>query len=92
MSRPEIRGIIASIGHRGRRRRNVQGMIRSRMLRRIILSLIAGLVSMGPVSGVLAREITDATGARIALPDRVGRVMAAGPNAAVVLHRNAGPR
>ena len=61
-------------------------MIRGRWLRSVILSMIAGLLSTGLGGGLAAREIADATGARIALPDRVERAMAAGPTAAVVLY------
>jgi len=61
-------------------------MIRRVLVQCVILSVVAGLLSMGGVSALAAREITDATGARIALPDHVTRVMAAGPTAAVVLY------
>ncbi len=44
--------------------------------------LAAALLS----TGVAARELEDATGRRVAVPDRVERVMAAGPTAAVVLY------
>jgi len=37
-------------------------------------------------TGLAARELTDATGRRISVPDRIERVMAAGPNAAVALY------
>src|SRR5262249_56475984 len=37
-------------------------------------------------TGLAAREVEDATGRRVAVPDRVERVMAAGPTAAVVLY------
>ena len=33
-----------------------------------------------------AAEVTDSAGRAVSLPDRVGRVMAAGPNAAIVLY------
>jgi iron complex transport system substrate-binding protein len=57
-------------------------MASSRILRRVILAAIAGLVS----TGLGAREFVDATGRKVAVPDHVERVMAAGPNAAVVLY------
>ena len=45
------------------------------------------IVMVSLVSGTLwAAEIEDATGRRIAVPDRVERVMAAGPPATVVLY------
>jgi len=44
--------------------------------------LLVGLLS----TGLAARELEDATGRRITVPDRVERVMAAGPTAAVVLY------
>jgi len=37
-------------------------------------------------TGLAAREVTDATGRRVPVPDRVERVMAAGPSAAVALY------
>ena len=37
-------------------------------------------------TGLAAREVEDATGRRVTVPDRVERVMAAGPTAAVVLY------
>ncbi len=37
-------------------------------------------------AGLAARELDDATGRHVALPERVERVMAAGPSAAVVLY------
>ncbi len=52
------------------------------MLRRIILSAIAGLVSLGPVC-VVVREIDDATGARIAVIAD-GGLCTIGPAAEVV--------
>ena len=54
----------------------------SRDLMRKILLLAAILMS----TGLAAREVEDATGRRVTLPDRVERVMAAGPTAAVVLY------
>ena len=68
-------------------------MIRALRMRTTIVSIIVGLLSTGGAPGpgslcsaAAAREIVDATGARIVLPDRVERVMAAGPTAAVVLY------
>lgn len=55
-------------------------------MRRSILSIMVALLSTGLCSGLAAREMTDATGARITLPDRVERAMAAGPTAAVALY------
>src|SRR5215831_18768619 len=53
-----------------------------RHLLRQVLVLAAALLS----TGVAAGEVEDATGRRVAVPDRVERVMAAGPTAAVVLY------
>jgi iron complex transport system substrate-binding protein len=53
-----------------------------RHLLRQVLVLAAALMS----TAVAAREVEDATGRRVAVPDRVERVMAAGPTAAVVLY------
>ncbi len=52
------------------------------MMRHALVLMIVGLLS----TAVAARETEDATGRRIPIPDRVGRVMAAGPTAAVVLY------
>ena len=49
---------------------------------RQVLLLAATLMS----TALAAREVADATGRRVTLPDRVERVMAAGPTAAVVLY------
>ncbi len=46
------------------------------------LFLVAALLS----TGLAAREVEDATGRRVTVPERVERVMAAGPTAAVVLY------
>jgi iron complex transport system substrate-binding protein len=54
----------------------------SRHLLRQALVLAACLLS----TALAAREVEDATGRRVAVPDRVERVMAAGPTAAVVLY------
>jgi iron complex transport system substrate-binding protein len=48
--------------------------------------MIAGLLSTALAARLAAREVEDATGRRISLPDNVARVMAAGPNAAVPLY------
>jgi iron complex transport system substrate-binding protein len=53
-----------------------------RFLLRQALVLAAALMS----TGLAAREVEDATGRRVVVPDRVERVMAAGPTAAVVLY------
>jgi iron complex transport system substrate-binding protein len=52
------------------------------LMRHAFVLMIASLLS----TGLAAREITDATGRRVSVPNRVERVMAAGPNAAVVLY------
>jgi iron complex transport system substrate-binding protein len=52
------------------------------LMRLAFVLMIASLLS----TGLAAREITDATGRRVPVPDRVERVMAAGPNAAVALY------
>ena len=54
-----------------------------RCLPRQALVLAAALLVS---SALAAREVEDATGRRVAVPDRVERVMAAGPTAAVVLY------
>jgi len=56
--------------------------MKSRHLLRQALVLAACLLS----TALAAREVEDATGRRVAVPDRVERVMAAGPTAAVVLY------
>lgn len=56
-------------------------MILSRMMQRVILMVIMGLLSMGPISvsvsaslsAAWARDITDATGTRITVPDNIAR-------------------
>ena len=52
----------------------------------LLLAIAAGLSTslLSPLSA--AREILDATGRHVVVPDRIERVMAAGPNAAVVLY------
>src|SRR5690349_4632922 len=64
--------------------RDFHVMAFGRVLRCVIVLAIAGLMS----SGVAARDrgFVDATGRKVEVPDRVQRVMAAGPNAAVVLY------
>src|SRR5690349_685896 len=57
-------------------------MERARRLRQGLVLAVACVLS----SAVAAREVEDATGRRVAVPDRVERVMAAGPTAAVVLY------
>jgi iron complex transport system substrate-binding protein len=53
----------------------------------LLLLAIAACLSTPLLSGpTAAREITDATGRHISVPDKIDRVMAAGPNAAVVLY------
>jgi len=52
------------------------------LLRCSIALAVVGLLS----SGLAAREIADATGRRVTVPDSVARGMAAGPTAAVVLY------
>jgi iron complex transport system substrate-binding protein len=47
------------------------------------LPVIACLLAAGPLS---AREVTDSVGRKVTVPDRVERVMAAGPTAAVLLY------
>ena len=56
----------------------------SRILRCVIVLAIAGLMSSGAVAR--DREFVDATGRKVEVPERVQRVMAAGPTAAVVLY------
>ena len=56
----------------------------SRMLRCVIVLAIAGVMSSG--AGARDREFVDATGRKVEVPERVQRVMAAGPTAAVVLY------
>jgi iron complex transport system substrate-binding protein len=56
--------------------------MRRQMLQCTIALSIAGLLS----TGLAAREIVDATGRQVTVPDSVARVMAAGPTAAVVLY------
>src|SRR5262249_36047988 len=57
-------------------------MKRARQLRQgLVLAVVCVLAT-----AVAAREVEDATGRRVAVPDRVERVMAAGPTAAVVLY------
>ncbi|MBK1661831.1 ABC transporter substrate-binding protein [Paracraurococcus ruber] len=48
-------------------------------------ALLLGLAGIGLAAPSLAREVADATGRRIAVPDRVARVLAAGPPAAILL-------
>jgi iron complex transport system substrate-binding protein len=55
--------------------------------RRHLLRLGLAAAVAAVLSGALAaREVEDASGRRVAVPDRVERVMAAGPTAAVVLY------
>ncbi len=56
--------------------------MKSRQLLRQALVCLVCLLS----TGLAAREVEDATGRPVAVPDRVERVMAAGPTAAVVLY------
>jgi iron complex transport system substrate-binding protein len=57
-------------------------MQHGRRLRQGLVLAVACLFA----TALAAREVEDATGRRIAVPDRVERVMAAGPTAAVVLY------
>ena len=52
------------------------------------LLVIAWLLAVGPLAALpaSAREVTDSVGRKIEVPDRVERVMAAGPAAAVLLY------
>src|SRR4029077_7903108 len=59
-----------------------RGLIQGRKMRHALVLMIVSLLS----TALAAREIGDATGRRIPHPDRVERVMAAGPTAAVVLY------
>jgi len=53
-------------------------MIGDCMMRRTIPARVVRPVSISLPPAVVAREITDATGARVAVPDRGARAMAAG--------------
>jgi iron complex transport system substrate-binding protein len=57
-------------------------MARRRPLRQALVLAAAALWS----TGLAARDLEDATGRHVVVPDRVERVMAAGPTAAVVLY------
>src|SRR5215467_1621191 len=52
----------------------------------LLLAIAAGLSTSLWAPPSVAREILDATGRNISVPDKIERVMAAGPNAAVVLY------
>jgi iron complex transport system substrate-binding protein len=59
----------------------------TRVMWHLLLLAIATCLSMPlMLEPSAAREIVDATGRRVTVPDKVDRVMAAGPNAAVVLY------
>src|SRR5512142_393220 len=83
LSRLQKPGIIG--GHAGAGSGNSRLMNRTmksrQRLRQALVSVICLLST-----GLAAREVEDATGRRVAVPDRVERVMAAGPTAAVVLY------
>jgi iron complex transport system substrate-binding protein len=53
-----------------------------------LLLLILGVLAAGPQAAapLSAREVTDSVGRKVTVPDRVERVMAAGPTAAVLLY------
>jgi iron complex transport system substrate-binding protein len=54
---------------------------------RVRLLLVLACLLAGSVAPPLsAREVTDSVGRKVTVPDRVERVMAAGPNAAVLLY------
>src|SRR5262249_51177043 len=55
---------------------------RNRMLR---LAFTAALC-LSSIAPATARDVADSVGRKVAVPDRVDKVMAAGPNAAVVLY------
>src|SRR5207342_978521 len=57
-------------------------MKRGRRSRQAFVLAVACLLS----APLAAREVEDATGRRVSVPDQVTRVMAAGPTAAVVLY------
>jgi hypothetical protein len=69
MSRPQIRGIIEKIRGIAGTGRDLPDMIGDCMMQRTILSMVVPPVSIGLRSAVAAREITDATAARV--PDRI---------------------
>jgi iron complex transport system substrate-binding protein len=55
-------------------------------MRHLLLLAIAAWLSTLFPSATVAGDVVDATGRHVTVPDKVDRVMAAGPNAAVVLY------
>src|SRR5258708_16525453 len=71
-------------GGRGKVRGRSQGTL---IMGHLLLLAIAACLSTPLFSApTAAREVVDATARHISVPDKIDRVMAAGPNAAVVLY------